>query len=80
MTIQIAVKLDDDLAAFLDELVTDGQATNRTQAVRLALKKWQRERHIARDIALLEASKNDPDPELAAWDAWTTAHQPPLDD
>ena len=79
MTVQIALRLDEAQAAFLDELVADGQASNRTDAVRIALRKWQRERHIAREIALFSSFKDDPDPELEAWDAWTTAHQPPVD-
>ena len=80
MTIQLAIRLDDGLAAFLDEVVADGQAANRTEAVRKALKKWQRERRIAHEIAIFEKIKDDPDPELEAWNAWTTTHQPPLDD
>lgn len=80
MTIQIAIRLDDGLAAFLDEVVADGQAENRTEAVRKALKKWQRERMIAREIAILDKIKDDPDPEMEAWYAWTSTHRIPLDD
>ena len=80
MTIQIAIRLDDGLAAFLDEVVADGQAENRTEAVRTALKKWQRERMIARDIALMEKYKDNPDPELEAFAEWTMSHRPLLDD
>ena len=80
MTIQIAIRLDDGLAAFLDEVVADGQAENRTEAVRKALKKWQRERDIAREIAILDKIKDDPDPELEAFADWTMAHRVPLDD
>lgn len=80
MTVQIALRLDDDLASFLDEVVADGQVSNRTEAVRMALRRWQRERHIAHELAILKRIKDDPDPELEGWDAWTTANQPPLDD
>ena len=80
MTTPIAIRLDDDLTAFLDEVVADGQASNRTEAVRVALRKWQRERYIANDIAVLRKAKDDPDSDLAAWDAWATTHQPPIDD
>jgi Arc/MetJ-type ribon-helix-helix transcriptional regulator len=79
MTIQIAVRLDDDLVAFLDEAVAQGRVGNRTEGVRV-LEKWRREQRIAREIAILDKVKDDPDPELEAWFAHTSVHRAPLDD
>ena len=53
---------------------------NRTEGVRVALEKWRREQRIAREIAILDKVKDDPDPELEAWFAHTSVHRPPLDD
>ena len=80
MTIQIAVRLDDDLVAFLDDAVAQGQVSTRTEGVRVALEKWRREQRISREIAILDSIKDDPDPELDAWLSHTSGHQPPLDD
>ena len=80
MTTQIAVRLDDDLVAFLDEAVAQGLVGNRTEGVRVALEKWRREQRIAREIAILDKVKDDPDLELEAWFAHTSVHRPSLDD
>lgn len=62
MSKQIAVRLDDDLVEFVDEIVGDGRARSRAAVVARALKRERRRMAAARDAEILEAT--GPDPEL----------------
>ena len=62
MTKQIAVRLSDELVAFVDEIVESGRERSRAAVVSRALEREQRRMVAARDAAILAAS--GPDPEL----------------
>jgi Arc/MetJ-type ribon-helix-helix transcriptional regulator len=62
MSKQIAVRLSDDLVAFVDEIVESGRQRSRAAVVSRALEREQRRMVAARDAAILTAS--GPDPEL----------------
>jgi Arc/MetJ-type ribon-helix-helix transcriptional regulator len=71
MTIQIAVRLPDELVEFLDQLVRQGEAKSRAAAVAHALER-ERRRHLAERDAAIYASEKDADMDrLAAWAAKT---------
>lgn len=61
MSKQIAVRLPDDIVAFVDELVSDGAARSRAVVVHRALEHERRRTIAARDAAILAASGDDPD-------------------
>jgi Arc/MetJ-type ribon-helix-helix transcriptional regulator len=61
MSKQIAVRLPDDLVAFVDEVVEDGEATSRAVVVTRALERERRRRVAARDAAILAAANDDQD-------------------
>ena len=61
MTRQIAVRLPDDLVAFVDEIVHDGKATSRADVVRTALERERRRSRAIKDAAILSAGGDDPD-------------------
>lgn len=61
MTKQIAVRLPDDLVAFVDELVEHGRATSRARVVAHALEQERRQEIAARDAAILAETGPDPD-------------------
>lgn len=76
MSIQIAVRLPDDMVAFIDELVMHGEASSRAQVVSRALERERRRRGAERDAAIYAAEKTDADMDaLAAY-----ASRTPLDD
>ena len=62
MSKQIAVRLPDDLVAFVDEIVASGRERSRAAVVSRALEREQRRMVAARDTAILAAT--GPDPEL----------------
>jgi Arc/MetJ-type ribon-helix-helix transcriptional regulator len=64
MSKQIAVRLPDDLVAFIDGLVKSGEATSRAAAVTRALERERRRRIAERDAAILAQANGDPD-----WDS-----------
>jgi antitoxin MazE3 len=68
MTIQIAVRLPDDIVAFVDEQVSSGAASSRTAFVARALERERRRETAARDAVIYagEAAPADLD-ELATW-------------
>jgi antitoxin MazE3 len=72
MTIQITVRLPDDLVEFIDEQVHRGEASSRASAVAAALARERRRRVALQDAAIL-ASPGGTDPDglddLAAWAA-----------
>jgi Arc/MetJ-type ribon-helix-helix transcriptional regulator len=62
MSKQIAVRLPDDLVAFVDEVVESGRERSRAAVVSRALERERRRMVAARDAAILAAA--GPDPEL----------------
>jgi Arc/MetJ-type ribon-helix-helix transcriptional regulator len=61
MSTQIAVRLADDLVAFVDELVTQGDATSRAAVVSRALERERRRRVAERDASILARTGPDAD-------------------
>ena len=64
MSTQIAVRLPDELVAFVDDLVGTGDASSRAAVVTRALERERRRKIAERDAAIL--SKVGTDPELDA--------------
>lgn len=62
MTKQIAVRLPDDLVAFVDEVVESGAERSRAAVVSRALSRERRRAIAARDAEIL--SRTGPDPGL----------------
>ena len=63
MSKQIAVRLADDLVAFVDEIVGSGQERSRAAVVSRALERERRRVVAVRDAEIL--ARTGPDPELA---------------
>ncbi len=61
MSTQIAVRLSDDLVAFVDDLVRHGDATSRAAVVSRALERERRRKVAERDAAILARAGTDPD-------------------
>jgi Arc/MetJ-type ribon-helix-helix transcriptional regulator len=61
VTTQIAVRLPDELVAFLDELVRKGQASSRAAAIARALEREKRRQIAERDAAILARTGTDQD-------------------
>jgi Arc/MetJ-type ribon-helix-helix transcriptional regulator len=67
MTIQIAVRLPDDIVEYVDQQVTSGSAASRAAVVTRALER-DRRRHVAEQDAQIYASSRQGDlDELASW-------------
>lgn len=62
MSTQIAVRLPDDLVAFIDEIVERGHASSRAAVVAHAVEHERRQAIAARDAAIL--AKAGPDADL----------------
>lgn len=79
MTLQLTVRIADDLVAFVDEQVSDGRAPSRASVISAALDAARRRQLAERDAAILAASDDAPDEddldELA-----TFASRTPLND
>jgi Arc/MetJ-type ribon-helix-helix transcriptional regulator len=73
---QIAVRLPEDLVAFIDRLVADGRAPSRAAVVSRALQRERRRELAARDAAILAAVAEDDDLDALAEHAART----PFDD
>jgi Arc/MetJ-type ribon-helix-helix transcriptional regulator len=70
MTIQIAVRLPDDIVAFVDEQVTSCVATSRAAVVTRALERERRREAADRDASIYAANAEPGDLDgLAAWAA-----------
>jgi Arc/MetJ-type ribon-helix-helix transcriptional regulator len=65
MSTQITVRIPDELAAFLDGLVSSGDASSRADAVTRALVHEQRRRRAEADLEVIRAHDGDPYPDLA---------------
>jgi Arc/MetJ-type ribon-helix-helix transcriptional regulator len=76
MSIQIAVRLPDDMVEFIDELVAHGEASSRAQVVSRALERDRRRRAAERDAAIYAAEQ--PDQDMDAFAAYVS--RTPLDD
>ena len=61
MSTQIAIRLPDDLVAFVDDLVRRGDATSRAVVVTRALEREHRRTVAERDAAILARAGADPD-------------------
>lgn len=60
MSVQLTVRIPDELASFVDQDVADGHATSRADAIAKALAREQRRRAAERDVELLIAHKGEP--------------------
>ena len=69
MTTQIAVRLPDDLVAFVDEQVRAGTEPSRAAFVARALDRERRRQVAERDARIYAASATTDLDELAAWSA-----------
>jgi Arc/MetJ-type ribon-helix-helix transcriptional regulator len=69
MTIQIAVRLPDDLVAFVDEQVSSGAAPSRAAVVFRALEHERRRNAAERDAAIYAATGSGDLDDLATWAA-----------
>jgi Arc/MetJ-type ribon-helix-helix transcriptional regulator len=71
MTTQIAIRLPDDLVAFMDKAVRDREAPSRAALARRALERERRRMEGEHDARVYAALKDQPDAddldELAAW-------------
>jgi len=61
MTRQIAVRLDDDLVEFVDEIVGSGKERSRAAVVTRALQRERRRLEASRDAEILQATGSDPE-------------------
>jgi Arc/MetJ-type ribon-helix-helix transcriptional regulator len=61
MSKQIAVRLSDDLVAFVDEVVDSGAGQSRAAVVSKALERERRRMVAARDAEILARAGSDPD-------------------
>ena len=61
MSIQIAVRLPDDLVAFVDDLVSQGDAASRAAVVSRALERERRRKVAERDAVILASAGKDSD-------------------
>jgi Arc/MetJ-type ribon-helix-helix transcriptional regulator len=64
MSIQIAVRLPDEMVQSLDQLVAEGRAVSRASVVERALAREFRRLVAARDAAILAGAGPDPDLDL----------------
>ncbi len=57
MTVQIAVRLADDMVEFIDSLVSNGDAASRTAVVSKALDRERRRQIAERDVEILAKTR-----------------------
>ncbi|HYO17237.1 MAG TPA: ribbon-helix-helix domain-containing protein [Dermatophilaceae bacterium] len=72
MSTQIAVRLPDQMVAFLDRAVADGRATSRAALVTSALEREMRRLAAEQDAAVLRQQGAEDD--LDALVKWTAGH------
>jgi Arc/MetJ-type ribon-helix-helix transcriptional regulator len=77
MSTQIAVRLPDEVVAFLDREVTENRAPSRAAVVLQALEREQRRQAAARDAAIFAAT--EPDHDLEALAEFAAKHAPDVD-
>lgn len=78
MSTQIAVRLSDDMVAFIDELVSRGEGSSRAAVVSRALERERRRKIAERDADILAGEASDAEMEQLAEFAATTP-MPDLD-
>ncbi|MEP7178721.1 MAG: ribbon-helix-helix domain-containing protein [Pseudonocardiales bacterium] len=79
MTTQIAIRLDDRELAALDTEVVEGRAANRSEAVRQALARLQRDqRYRGEDATLIDLARRG-EPVYPDLDGLLDLPHPPLD-
>ena len=61
MSKQIAVRLPDEIVAFVDGQVSEGKASSRAVVVKRALERERRRAVAAQDAAILARAGDDPD-------------------
>jgi Arc/MetJ-type ribon-helix-helix transcriptional regulator len=61
MSRQIAVRLDNDLVEFVDEIVGSGRERSRAAVVARALERERRRMAAAHDAEILETTGSDPE-------------------
>jgi Arc/MetJ-type ribon-helix-helix transcriptional regulator len=67
VSIQIAVRLPDDLVAYIDEQVADGSAESRAAFVTRALERERRRLAAERDARIYAAQPGSDLDDLASW-------------
>ena len=72
MTVQMTIRVDDDLAAFVDQAVNAGEGS-RADVINQAIKRELRRRGAERD-ARIYASNADPDLESDAYTTWAAGN------
>jgi Arc/MetJ-type ribon-helix-helix transcriptional regulator len=72
MSTQIAVRLPEDMVAFLDKAVADGKATSRAALVSAAVEREMRRQAAEADAAILR--KHGAADDLDSLVNWTTSH------
>jgi antitoxin MazE3 len=77
MSIQIAVRLPDDIVAYIDEQVADGSAPSRAAVVTRALERERRRIAAERDATIYAADAQPGD--LDALAAWTVTQPLEID-
>lgn len=70
MSVQMTIRVDDDLAAFIDQAAKAGKRS-RADVINHAIKREIRRRAAEQD-AQIYASSTDPDLESDAYAEWTT--------
>lgn len=68
MTVQMTIRIDDDLAAFIDQ-AAKARKVSRADVINHAIKREIRRRAAERD-AQIYASSNDPDLDADAYTEW----------
>lgn len=74
---QIAIRLQDELVAFLDHAVREGRASSRASLISSALEREMRRMLAERDAEILR--EVGPEDDLDDLVAWSGSHTVPLD-
>lgn len=77
-TTQIAIRLPDEIVAYLDRSVGEGRAPSRAALVTSALERHMRRYLAERDAEILGSSSNPDD--LDELVTWSVAHPPGIED
>lgn len=81
MTTQISVRLPEELVSHVDAEVGAGRARSRAAYLHKALTAARRQDIYAREVEVLIAAKDDPDPDTESLLSWMgTRKHPELDD
>jgi Arc/MetJ-type ribon-helix-helix transcriptional regulator len=72
MSTQIAIRLPEEMVAFLDKAVAEGKAASRAALVGVALEREMRRQAAEHDAEIL--SQQGPADELDVLVSWTTGH------